>query len=629
MATLFSVSRIVRFGAYELDLRTAQLKKHGLRVRLQRQPAQILVLLVSQPGEVLTRDQLRIHLWRSDTFVDFDHGLNNSINRIREVLCDSAAEPHFIETIPKTGYRFIGKVEEVDAQPALADRGLREISESTSDGLRARRVPHLILRVAALSTILVLTLGMGGSKSRFPPQTIRSLLVLPFDNLSGDASQDYFADGMTDALITDLTKIKALRVISRTSSMHFKGTHKSLPEIVQELKVDGVLEGSFVRSGNQVRITAQLIEAPSDQNIWAESYDRDVSNVVRLQDDVARTVAREIAVKVTPREQSLLTSNHSVNPEAYEGYLRGRHFWNLRTVDGLKKGKEYFEQAIQKDPDYAPAYAGLADSYNLMTYSVVGWMAPDVSGPKAIEAATKALALDSNLAEAHAALGFTKFRFEGDWEGAQKELRRAVDLNPGYADAHLWMGLFEDMVGKAQDACASFYTAHELDPLNPSVGQHVAWCLFGDGKYDQAIEEARKNVELEPRQVNTRESLAEMYELRGRLAEAVSEYEKTVEISSGDQCSQLALAHAEAVFGQRAEAERILNESKAHSDKDPYCLSFAYVGLGRNEEAIRSLEEAFREHSAGMKLIDSEWRFTPLKQDPRFQALVRRAGVPK
>jgi TolB-like protein/DNA-binding winged helix-turn-helix (wHTH) protein/Flp pilus assembly protein TadD len=627
MAEVSPASRTVRFGAYELDLRTAQLKKHGLRVKLQRQPAQILVLLVSKPGEVLTREQLRGHLWSDDTFVDFDHGLNNSINRIREVLCDSVTEPRFIETVPKTGYRFIGKVEEVEIPLTLASAAERhELGANDLKG--GSRPPHRAIRIAAWGAILVLTLGMGGRTVRMPPP-IHSLVVLPFDNLSGDASQDYFADGMTDALITDLAKIRSLRVISRTSSMHYKGSRKSLPEIAKELDVDGVLEGSFVRSGHQLRITAQLIEAPSDQHLWAESYDRDVSSVVQLQDDVARTVAREIALKLTPQEQTRLVQAHPANIEAYEAYLRGRYFWNLRTVDGLKKGKEYFEQAIQKDADYAPAYAGLADSYNLMTYSVVGWMIPDVSGPKAIEAANKALQLDSNLAEAHAALGFTKFRFSGDLEGAEKELQRAIELNPSYATAQLWLGLYFDLVGRGQEACVSFRTAHQLDPLNPNIGQHLSWCLFTEGKYDEAIEEARRDVELDPRHVNTRETLAEMYEQRGRLPEAVTEYEKAVEVSGGEECSRLALAHAQAAFGKRAEAERTLTELKANSKGDPYCLTFAYVGLGRHDDAIRSLEQAFLEHSPGMKLIASEWRFDPLKADPRFQALVRRAGVPQ
>ena len=360
-------SEHVRFGVFEVDLRAGELRKHGLRIRLQEQPFQVLEMLLLKPREVVTRDELRNKLWPADTFVDFDHGLNKAINKIRDALGDSAENPRFVETVARRGYRFIVDVKVFDATDSRPAQNLKPAGFAQTPAVRQRSPWSAVWKalgvvlVAALAVLVVWT-----PRSRSRSSSIRSLAVLPLANLSADPSQDYFADGMTDELITDLGQISALRVISRTSVMTYKGAHKPLPEIARELKVDAVVEGTVLRSGNQVRITAQLIEAPADKHLWAKSYEGDLRDTLALQGKVARAIADEVSINLTPREQAVLRNAKVVDREAYESYLKGRYFWNKRTADGLKMAKDYFDQAIAKDPSYAQAYSGLADTYALL-----------------------------------------------------------------------------------------------------------------------------------------------------------------------------------------------------------------------------------------------------------------------
>ena len=410
--------RRLRFGVFELDPRSGELRKHGLRVRLQEQPFQVLAMLVEHSGEVVTREELQKRLWPADTFVDFDHGLNKAINKIREALSDSAESPRFVETVARRGYRFLAEVKVVDAapvhrpelatqpQPAAELDDRPDLADKPADAQTSSAVTAWKISVLVL-LILVASLAAWKIHSwNRPSPVIRSLAVLPLESLSSDASQDYFADGMTDELISDLGQISALRVISRTSVMTYKHARKPLPQIARELNVDAVVEGTVLRSGDQVRITAQLIEASTDKHLWSQSYEGELRDTLALQNKVASAIADQIRINLNPQEQAALKNAKVVNPEAYESYLKGRYFWNKRTADGLKVALAYFNQAIDEDPKYAQAYSGLADTYALLGDWQYAVMTPKEALPKAKAVAIKALELDSALGEAHNSLAF-------------------------------------------------------------------------------------------------------------------------------------------------------------------------------------------------------------------------------
>src|ERR1700723_1624691 len=444
------LNSVVRFGTYEVSLQSGEVRKSGLRIRVQQQPIKLLEILLERPGEVVTREELRSRVWPDESFGDFDQALNIAVAKLRSALGDSAENPRFIETLPKRGYRFSGDVSVVDEHPR------RKRSESVGD-LPATEPAHkrqaaelavapqrrlwparrVIIGMALVVSLPILAVWLFHSGSR-APAGIRSLAVLPLDNLSADASQNYFADGMTDELITDLAQISALRVISRTSVMAYKGARKPLPQIARELNVDAVVEGSVLRSGDKVRVTAQLIEASTDKHLWSQSYEGELRDTLALQNREASAIADQIRINLTPREQAALKNVKVVNPEAYESYLKGRYFWNKRTADGLKVALAYFKQAIEEDPKYAQAYSGLADTYALLGDWQYAVMTPKEAFPKAKVAAIKALELDSSLGEAHNSLAFVLDGFDWDFDSAGKEFQRAIELNPGYATAHHW-----------------------------------------------------------------------------------------------------------------------------------------------------------------------------------------------
>jgi TolB-like protein/DNA-binding winged helix-turn-helix (wHTH) protein len=439
--------RRLGFGVFEVDLRDRQLTKRGLRIRLQEQPFQVLAMLLERPGEVVTRDELRNRLW-PNTVVEFDHGLNKAISKIREVLGDSVESPRFVETVARRGYRFLADVAMIDipdrqrepTPDALANPSDTAPVDRTDAGASSKQAVRPYIWSLVFGLALVLTVSLSWilySKNQSLPK-IRSLAVLPMENLSGDPSQDYFADGMTDQLIASLGQISALRVISRTSVMTYKGVRKPLAQIAGELNVDAVVEGSVLRSGDQVRITAQLIQASADKHIWAQSYEGEIRDTLVLQNRVARAIAEQILVTLNRHEQAALGNSRAVNPEAYEAYLTGRYYWNKRTGDGLKRAIDHFNRAIDKDPNYAQAYTGLADSYALSGDWEYGLLSPDDAFPKAKTAATKSLVLDDNLAEAHTSLAFVLDLYDWNWELAEHEYKRAIALNPSYATAHHW-----------------------------------------------------------------------------------------------------------------------------------------------------------------------------------------------
>jgi len=466
---------------------------------------------------------------------------------------------------------------------------------------------------------------------RARPGRIRSLAVLPLEELSDEAGRDYFADGMTEALITDLAKIKALRVISRTSAMQYKGVRKPLPEIARELNVDAVVEGSVLRSGGRVRITAQLIYAATDQHLWAESYERDLRDVLSLQREVARAVANEIQIQLTPQEQVRLSTARTVDPEAYQLYLKGRFYWNKRTEADLKRGIEYFQQAIDLDPNYALAYPGMADCYSLLGWDLFGGLAPREALPIAKAAAVRALEKDDSLAEAHNSLAWTKLVFDWDWAGAESEFKRAVELNPGYAVAHQWYAECLAGIGRYEEASVEAKQALELDPLSLMINILAGWILYFDRQNDQAIERFRKTLELDPNFWVAHWTLGRAYEQKMMFAEAIAELRRAIALSAGSPLSLAALGHAYAVSGQTIEAQNVLAQLKESSEKryvSPYSIATIYAGLGEKDQAFRWLERAYEERSGWLIWLRAEPVSDPLRPDPRFQDLLRRIGLP-
>jgi TolB-like protein/DNA-binding winged helix-turn-helix (wHTH) protein/Flp pilus assembly protein TadD len=636
------VSGRLRFGVFELDLHAGELRKHGLRVHLQEQPFQVLATLLEQPGEVVTRETLQKKLWPADTFVDFDHGLNKAISKIREALSDSAASPRFVETVARRGYRFLAEVKVADAAPvrspefATLPRPLAE-ARDRPELAGEPAIPKYLLSSLAWKILAFVLLLLVASLSSWklhswsrPSLVIRSLAVLPLESLSNDASQDYFADGMTDELIADLGQISALRVISRTSVMAYKHTRKPLPQIARELNVDAVVEGTVLRSGDQVRITAQLIEASADKHLWSQSYQGELRDTLALQNQVARAIADQIRINVNPQEQAALKSVKVVNPQAYESFLKGRYFWNKRTADGLKVALAYFNQAIDEDPRYAQAYSGLADTYSLLGDWQYAVMTPREALPKAKAAAIKALELDSTLGEAHNSLAFCLDGFDWDFDSAGKEFRRAIELNPGYATAHHWYAWHLSLLGRYDEAIVEMREAENLDPLSLIINADLAELLVLAHSYDESIRQSRKTIEMDPNFALAHNQLAQAYLQKHMNDEAVAELQKAEQLSGGGPTIMANLARAYAASGKRSEALKLLSDLKKRSNSiysHGSEIAVIYAALGDTDQAMNWLEKGYEERfNPGVLLRPG---FDPLRSDPRFQDLVRRIGLPR
>jgi TolB-like protein/Tfp pilus assembly protein PilF len=569
-----SFSQPVRFGLFEVDLRAGELRKQGVRIKLQEQPLQILAMLLEHPGQVVTREELRSRLWPADTFVDFDHGLNKSINKLREALGDSAENPRFIETLAKRGYRFI-----------------RDLQGS--------------------------------------PGQIRSLLVLPLENLSGDPEQEYFADGLTEELITKLARISALRVLSRTTAMHYKGVRKPLPEIARELQVEGVVEGTVLRSGDRVRISAQLIHAPTDTHLWAESYERELRDVLALQSEIAQAIAREVQVKVTPEEQAHISQVRPVEPAAYEAYLKGRYYWNQRSGGGLSKGAECFQQAIEKDPGYAMAWAGLADCASSAGW--LGFLSPAEGCGKGKRLALRALELDPGLAEAHCSLGWATVHYDYDFLTAEREYQRSIELNPSYATAHQWYGLLLSAVGRFEQACNEVEHAIHLDPPSAIITASLGWVYWISRQYERQFEQLNKTLELDPNFIAAYWGLGLVHLAHSKFEEAIAKMQKAVEVSRGSSLPIGLLGEAYAAAGCKDQAQKVLDqlmEISKHKYVTPYIIARIYSALDNKDEAFQWLERAYLEHSVWMVFLRVDPRLDSLRSDARFDDLLRRMNFP-
>ncbi len=646
--------RAVRFGVFEVDLRLGELRKNALKLKLQDQPFQVLALLLEHPGDLISREELRKKLWPYDTFVDFDHGINIAIHKLREALNDSAEKPRFIETLDRRGYRFIFPIESVefeDTSPTPAPRlatpaevspippvsGALLQDSGTAPGVRPPRPIERWWGLRATLAAVIVVLALLAWKYLIPthPTTNVMMAILPFDNLSGDPGQDYFSDGLTEEMIAQLGRLQPERlgVIAWTSAKTYKSSTKNIRQIGRELGVQYILEGSVRRAGNRVRITAQLIQVRAQTPILTETYERDMSDVLGLQSDVARAIAGEIQLKLTPQQQAHLESTPSVNPAAYDAYVKGRFYWNKRTGDGFKKGMAFFQQAIQQDPNYAPAYAGLADSYALLGSIAIGYEAlpPREAMPKAEEAALNALRIDDTLAEAHTSLAYARLSYDWDWAGAEREFKRALALNPGYATGHQWYALYLSAMGRQADAMAEIKRARELDPLSLAIYATAAQLSIFARQYDQAIQQCQKALELDPDSVLAHYNLGRAYEEKGMYAEAITVFRKGKALPGGVPGLTMALGHAYALSGNRGEAQKAMQElidlSKQRYVPALYVAAI-YAALGEKDQGFQWLNKAYNERSDYVVYLRRDPMSDPGRSDPRFQDMMHRIGLP-
>jgi eukaryotic-like serine/threonine-protein kinase len=492
-----------------------------------------------------------------------------------------------------------------------------------------------VKEIALAFTVLALLIGawnFGNLRNRLAVRatqsSIQSLAVLPFESLSGDPQQEYFVDGMTEAIITKLAQLNALKVISRTSVMQYKGTKKSLPEIGRSLHVDAVVEGSVLRSGDRVRISAELVEASTDRQLLAQSYERDIRDVLALQSEIAQAITKEIRIKLTSQEQARLVTTVPVDPRAFEACLKGRYFWNKRTAEGFFRGVEYFEQGITADDKYAPAYAGLADSYLML--AEYGLLPPNEALPKAKAAAAKALALDDTLSEAHTSLGSIAEDYEWDWVGAQREFRRAIELNQGSATAHQWYAEFLAAMGRFDEALSEISRAREIDPLSLIINSVMGEVLYESRQYDQAIEQLHKTMEIDPNFAETHRLLGETYVQLGRTDKAASEFKKAMSLSGDSPQYMASLARFYAVSGRSDNAKKILKQLKTHSARGYVSsadLSLVFAGLGDKDGAFELLRQAYEQRDPFLVNIKVDPRLDNLRSDTRFKELMRSVGL--
>jgi TolB-like protein/DNA-binding winged helix-turn-helix (wHTH) protein/Tfp pilus assembly protein PilF len=638
-----SANSPLRFAVFELDLQTGELTKRGRRVRLQELPFRLLAMLLEKPGQLVTREELRARLW-PQTFVDFDHGLNKAISKIRVALGDSADNPRFVETVAGRGYRFLADVTIVqdtivqdkcsgavgtDLVAREDPRHLRLVDVGVPAKWSPRPRAWMLYGTGFALAIAVALLWFVNPWGRSSPE-IRSLAVLPLENLSGDASQDYFADGMTEELITDLGQISALRVISRTSVMTYKKSRTPLTDITRELRVDAVVEGSVLRSGDRVRITAQLIQAPLDKHIWAKSYEGDLRDTLSLQSSVARDIAEQIRATLDRREKATLEKSKPVKPEAYEAYLKGRYFWNKRTSEGLKKAIEYFSQAIETDPTYAEAYSGLADAYALSGDWEYGLLAPRDAFPLARAAATEALALDDSLGEAHTSLAFALDLYGWEWEAAGKEYELAIKLSPSYATLHLWYAWHLMVIGRTNEGIVELRKAESLDPLSLIISADLADALCIAHLYDESVQQSKKALELDPNFAIGHYELGQAFEQKQMHDEAIAEFQSAIKIAGHSGAFDSNLAYAYASSGRQEEAAKMVGDLEATHEQNPSAdanIALVYVGLGNQDQAMIWLNRAYEARFNPSILLRPA--FDPLRSNAHFRDLRRRIGLPQ
>jgi TolB-like protein/DNA-binding winged helix-turn-helix (wHTH) protein/thioredoxin-like negative regulator of GroEL len=631
MAVPTTYSR-AKFGDYVADFEAFELRKHGTRLKLQDQPFQILKMLVERPGQLVTREELCTRLWPDSTFVDFDAGLNAAVRRLRDALCDSADEARYIQTVPRHGYRFIAPLEILAAPPVpaltvvpepIGERGeLEREARLESRELRVFRTERLWMRPLVLASVLLMAVALAaimlrpkvrassGADSNF------SLAVLPLQNLSGDPAQDYFADGMTDALITNLAQSSSLKVISSTSSIRYKNSHKGLPDIGRELRVGLILEGSVARSGNHVRVSTQLVDATTDRHLWARQYDRDLHDVLQLQNEIASAVALEVTGKLNSLTE-IPSSTRQVNPQAYEAYLKGKYFLDKWSHDGFAKAKEYFEESIGMDPNFADAYAGLAEYYATMAFMALAQ--PRDAWLKAEELLAKTLAMDARSVKAHTLLGIIKLQFRCDPVEAKKELEYALRLNPGDMSALDFHSYYLLEVGQKDQALAEKQRVLEHDPLSVRTNAEMALYLMDAGRIDEAISRLQKALELDPHYAAAHMRLGFAYTSKREYDRAVEEIKTAIALDNKPM-RVARLGGVYALAGRTQEALETIAQLRAMSNEQyvsPNMIAFVYAQLGNKAAALKWLKKAKPDDEP--QITDAA--FESLRSEPEFKTV--------
>jgi TolB-like protein/DNA-binding winged helix-turn-helix (wHTH) protein/tetratricopeptide (TPR) repeat protein len=604
------------FGIFQLDLKVGELRKAGIRVKLQDQPFRVLALLVSRAGQVVMREELRQRVWPSNVYVDFDQGLNNAIKKVREALGDSADSPRFIETVARHGYRFVASVSAAPSRPAKPQPQFK---------LRTIRNGILISSAAVVLAALSYWAWHGLVMHAEPNPEKVILAVLPFDNLSRDPDQEFFSDGLTEEMIAQLGKLnpERLTVVTRGSVEKYKRTSLSISQIGKELHADYVVQGSVRRAPDRVRITVHLIRVPEQTDRWAESYDSELKEVLTLQDSVAGTIANRIHIALTPGQQSRLATRRNVDPDAHEAYLKGRFYWNKRTAEGMQRARVYFQQAINKDPNFGAAYSGLADCNSGLTWH--GFTSPAETLPLANEAARKAIEIDPQSAEAHASLALV-LHHKWDWSGAEAEFKRALQLDPNYANAHHWYGDYLSVRGRHDEALREAKQALNLDPLNLMIGTWTGLRYYLARKYQAAIEQSLNTVELDSNFAAAHLMLGESYVQAGLREKGLAELQSATSLSGENPLYLAQVGVAYAAEGRKADALQIISQLQTTSSNryvSPYGLAQIYAALNDKEQTFKWLQNAYDDHAVWMTYLAVDPVFDDYRSDQRFQDLLR------
>jgi len=633
---------VFEFGDFRLNPGERLLLRHQEQVRLPPKAFDALLVLVESRGRLLGKDELLGKVWPG-VFVE-ESNLAQHISILRKALRDGEEGFQYIETVPRHGYRFVAEVREIGGMVPNADvlsagTTRRQLTPAGSEGRtlesagarhRLRNFSLAIVGLLAVLAVLILTAPVWRRLRSSAPGPIQSLAVLPLQNLSGDSAQDYFADGMTEALITDIAKIPGLKVISRTSIMRYKGSQERLPQIARELGVDGIVEGSVLRSGDRVRITAQLVRAATDQHIWAESYERNLSDLVALQDEVSRSIAAQVQKRIAPAVSQRLVASAVISPQAREDYLKGRYFWNLRSEAGYLKAIEYFQAAATEDPQYAAAYAGSADAYALLG-SLPESKIRDTAMPQARQMALTALKLDDSLADAHTSLAFVEMHYEWKFHEAEQEFKRAIALDPNYSTAHHWYAFDLMAMGRMDEAVAQVELARQTDPLSAIINTDEAETLYWARRYDEALQRARATVEMDPNFAHAHRVLGRIYSEKHMFPQSIAEGERAVALSGNNIWMLLDLANAYGQAGKNKEMTDCLSRAAKISPggvlPDTAATAEIYVASGEFDRALKMLERSYQRRDGALILLNAEPGLDPLKSDPRFQELTQRVGL--